>query len=76
MHEEEKDDDELDGNINIMNVVFGKCSKINYTHIALEKTIGKKIEAVGFGYNINEEPMSMLFFSDGTKHGFVHPCDN
>jgi len=55
-----------------------KTHKGKYKHIPIEDTVGKTVEAVGsttvdgaFG----DEPCTVLLFSDGTMHGFVHPAD-
>ena len=58
-------------------IVFGKRShKDIYRYASLEQLVGKTIEAIGTtvvdGPN-NYEPCTILFFTDKTKHGFVHP---
>jgi hypothetical protein len=50
-----------------------------YKHVDLNKIVGKTVERVA-GENVEgafgDEPCTMLYFTDGTKHGFVHPSDD
>lgn len=57
---------------------FGKkITPRQYQDIPLGATVGKTIEAIGTttveGAEGNE-PCTILFFTDKTRHGFVHPA--
>jgi hypothetical protein len=56
-----------------------KPSKHEFRHVALDEIVGKTIQGIARttveGAN-GDEPCVMLFFSDGTRHGFVLPADN
>ena len=51
----------------------------NYEEVALDAIVGKTVQGVARttvpGEN-GDEPCVVLFFSDGTGHGFVLPGDN
>lgn len=61
-------------------IIHGKKSrKGTYKAVALQETVGKKIEAIGettVEGAYGDEPCIVLFFDDGTQHGFVLPSDN
>jgi hypothetical protein len=60
-------------------IIVGKKSRKHYNAVAFEETVGKTIEAVGVTTvpsAYGDEDCIMLFFSDGTKTGFVLPSDN
>jgi hypothetical protein len=49
-----------------------------YRHVSLDHLVGKTVQAVGHDevegpYGM--EPCTVLFFTDATCHGFVHPPD-
>lgn len=56
-----------------------KIHKGEYLRVPVEDTVGKTVEAVGLTTvdgAFGDEPCTVLFFSDGTMHGFVHPADD
>lgn len=60
-------------------IFAGEKRKGHYKHVGLEKIVGKTVEAVGLttveGAD-GHEPCTMLYFTDGTRHGFVHPAED
>jgi hypothetical protein len=61
------------------NVIAGRLNrKLIYEPVALEDLVGKTVEAVALttlGGAGGDEPCVLLFFDDGSKHGFVLPTD-
>jgi hypothetical protein len=57
--------------------LFGKLRKNNtYDEVSLQNIIGQTVEAVRIGEvdgGYGPEPCTMLYFTNNTRHGFVHP---
>ena len=52
---------------------------LDYEEVTLDAIVGKTIQGIArttVEGESGKEPCVMLFFSDGTKHGFVLPADN
>lgn len=60
-------------------IIAGKKShQGKYPHVALGEIVGKTIEAIGtttVDSAYGDEPCTILYFKDGTQHGFVHPAE-
>jgi hypothetical protein len=59
-------------------VVRGE-KKGRYRQVGIEEIVGKTIEAVGVTTvpsNDGDEPCTILYFTDKTCHGFVHPANS
>ena len=60
-------------------IIAGKKSSLPFKHVPLAEIVGKTIQAIGTttvdGPN-GQEPCTILFFTDRTKHGFVHPTND
>ena len=53
------------------------AKKQKFKHVELREIVGKTILKIGHGKveaAFDDEPCTMLYFTDGTKHGFVHPA--
>lgn len=61
-------------------IVAGQKSRAGrYKQVGLNETVGKTVEAIGettVPSNNGDEPCIVLFFTDGSRHGFVLPSDN
>ena len=61
-----------------MRIIVGQKRHKRYKHGQIDDLVGKTVEAVGITTvdgPYGKEPCTMLFFTDGSKHGFVHPVD-
>lgn len=50
----------------------------DYVGVELENCLGQRLVAVGYGTSdslYEEEPVTILFFENKTRHTFVHPGD-
>jgi hypothetical protein len=56
-----------------------KTPGLKYRQVALDEIVGKTVQGVARttvqGAD-GDEPCLVLLFTDGTRHGFVLPCDN
>jgi hypothetical protein len=61
-----------------VDIVEGNIHRGRYREALLKDLVGKKIEAIGHTTSdgpYGDEPCTVLFFTDGTQHGFVHPAE-
>lgn len=63
-----------------MKILCGSRQKgVRYRHVSLEEILGKTIESIAtdkVDAAYGPEPCIMVYFTDGTKHGFVLPADD
>jgi hypothetical protein len=63
-----------------MKIIAGKLlfDESTYMAVRVEEIVGKTVEAIGIGSVNGEygpEPLTALYFTDTTRHCFIHPID-
>jgi hypothetical protein len=57
-------------------IVYGKKSRAAYRDVYPVDLLGKTIEAIGYGTIDTDDgqmPCTVVLFTDGSRHAFVHP---
>lgn len=55
------------------------AAKKQYRKVPLSEIVGKTVESVRSSYVMGaygREPMTVIRFTDGTRHAFVHPSED